>query len=252
MSVSEWVVLTAPGDLAVDQAEVLGPLAERLADRFPGVRVRTALLLGGGPAITEVLDEAVAAGVAAVTVVHPQTVEDRATATWLRRVVSHWLRAADTDRVPLVRLAPPLTDTSALAELVGRAVEEAVEFPATNAPLLSPSWLHPPEFTHHLLLCRGPRCSALGAERVHGTLRRSLKRHGLTGDDVLLTRTGCLFPCTNGPVGVVYPDGIWYRLADSDAVDQIVRDHLADGRPVGDSAFACRPDPPDLPSGRGG
>ncbi|GAA3978690.1 (2Fe-2S) ferredoxin domain-containing protein [Thermobifida alba] len=245
MSAPEWILLTAPGDLAVDQEEVLRPLAERLAERFPGVRVRTALLLGNGPTVTEVLDEAAAAGVAAVTVVHPQTVEDRATAAWLRRVVSHWLREADPERVPLVRLAPPLTGVSVLADAVGRAVEEAAEFPATGAPLLSPAWLAPPDFTRHLLLCRGPRCCALGAERVHVELVRAVERHGAAEDDhVLLTRTGCLFPCTNGPVGVVYPDGVWYRLADADTVDRVVRDHLVGGVPVADAAFARRPSGP--------
>ncbi len=41
--------------------------------------------------------------------------------------------------------------------------------------------------------------------------------------DVLVTSTGCLKQCENGPVMVVYPEGWWFGEVDSeDAVDAIL------------------------------
>ncbi len=50
--------------------------------------------------------------------------------------------------------------------------------------------------------------------------------------DVLVTSTGCLKQCENGPVMVVYPEGWWFGKVDSeDAVDAVL-DGLEEGRPA--------------------
>lgn len=260
MNPTEWIILTAPSDLAVHQGEALEGLTVRLRSRIPRTEIRHAVLTGTGPTITEVLDEARRTGVGVVTVLYTQTVEDRSTAAWFRRVISHWLRQAGTGRAPRIRLAPPLTGTAALADLLVAAREEAAEFTPTGAPLLSPAWLAPPDFTHHLLLCGGTRCSALGSAASSARVHRALDRHGIA-DDVLVTTTGCLFPCSRGPVAVVYPSGTWYQLAGEEAVDQIVEGHLVGGAPVRERSFFPRPaapaaddarrtPPPRSPAGR--
>jgi (2Fe-2S) ferredoxin len=46
--------------------------------------------------------------------------------------------------------------------------------------------------------------------------------------DALVTNSGCLGPCFDGPNAVIYPDGVWYAgLAPSDAAG--IADHLIDG-----------------------
>ena len=47
-----------------------------------------------------------------------------------------------------------------------------------------------------------------------------------------VNRAGCLDRCEEGPVCVVYPEGVWYTYVDEEDIDEIVESHLRDGRPV--------------------
>ena len=38
--------------------------------------------------------------------------------------------------------------------------------------------------------------------------------------------------CDNGPVLVVYPDETWYTFIDKDDIDEIIAEHLQNGRVV--------------------
>jgi (2Fe-2S) ferredoxin len=61
---------------------------------------------------------------------------------------------------------------------------------------------------------------------VVAAVQRGLLARGAI--DVLVTDSGCLGPCFDGPNAVVYPDGAWYSgLAESDAIALV--DHLIDG-----------------------
>ncbi|MCX5748006.1 MAG: hypothetical protein NT062_36555 [Proteobacteria bacterium] len=55
--------------------------------------------------------------------------------------------------------------------------------------------------------------------------RELLRRHAT---DILVTPTGCLGPCFDGPNAVVYPDGIWYAGIDAGDAAALA-DHLVDG-----------------------
>ena len=61
-----------------------------------------------------------------------------------------------------------------------------------------------------MLVCRGPRCTALGSDRTAEALILALMRTGQGDDDVLITHTGCQFPCNQAPVVSVQPDDVWY------------------------------------------
>jgi (2Fe-2S) ferredoxin len=43
---------------------------------------------------------------------------------------------------------------------------------------------------------------------------------------------GCLDRCDEGPVMVVYPEEVWYTYVDQEDVDEIVQEHLVNGRVV--------------------
>ena len=43
---------------------------------------------------------------------------------------------------------------------------------------------------------------------------------------------GCLDRCEEGPVMVVYPEEIWYTYVDREDIDEIVSEHLQNGRVV--------------------
>ena len=42
----------------------------------------------------------------------------------------------------------------------------------------------------------------------------------------------CLDRCADGPVMVVYPQGVWYTFVDVDDIEEIIQSHLIAGRPV--------------------
>ncbi len=55
-----------------------------------------------------------------------------------------------------------------------------------------------------------------------------LKRKG----GVRINQTDCLGRCDEGPVLVVYPEGIWYTYKDQDDVDEIIHTHVLNGKIV--------------------
>jgi (2Fe-2S) ferredoxin len=55
---------------------------------------------------------------------------------------------------------------------------------------------------------------------------------GLADADVLVTHTGCQFPCNQAPVVSVQPDDVWYGDVDPSAARAIVSSHLVEGMPL--------------------
>ena len=45
---------------------------------------------------------------------------------------------------------------------------------------------------------------------------------------------GCMNRCQEGPVAVVYPEGVWYRYKNKDDIDRIIENHLMRGQLVED------------------
>ena len=90
-----------------------------------------------------------------------------------------------------------------------------------EAPLRSPAWQEFPSFRYHLLTCRGPRCSAVGAADLHARLQKKLAQSHVLDTEVLVTVTGCMFPCNHAPLMVVWPDGKCIQLTEGN-LDRIV------------------------------
>jgi (2Fe-2S) ferredoxin len=63
--------------------------------------------------------------------------------------------------------------------------------------------------------------------------KQRIKGLGLSGKGgVRINGAGCLDRCSEGPVVVIYPDETWYTYVDQDDVDEIIDEHLINGRPV--------------------
>ena len=93
-------------------------------------------------------------------------------------------------------------------------------------------------FRFHIFVCTQQKpegvtsCPASGSMAVLGELDREIEVRGLR-NDVQVTTCGCLGLCDEGPMMVVYPEGVWYRRVQPSDVSEIVSKHLADGGPVG-------------------
>ncbi len=76
-----------------------------------------------------------------------------------------------------------------------------------------------------------PSCSANGSAETIEALRREIARQGLAAE-VQVTACGSLGLCTRGPNMVVYPEGVWYSGVEPGDVEELVREHFGNGRPV--------------------
>ena len=83
----------------------------------------------------------------------------------------------------------------------------------------------------HVLVCTGGGCIASGALAVSAAFIKELEDQGLK-DEVRVVETGCLGPCANGPVALVYPDGVFYQNIKIEDVHEVVEEHLLKGRVV--------------------
>jgi (2Fe-2S) ferredoxin/SAM-dependent methyltransferase len=92
-------------------------------------------------------------------------------------------------------------------------------------------------FQYHVFVCTQEKpegvksCSAACSWDVFAALNRELERLGAAGE-VQITTCGCLGLCDEGPVMIVYPDGVWYRGVKAADALEIVTSHLRSGKPV--------------------
>ncbi|MCC6474490.1 MAG: NAD(P)H-dependent oxidoreductase subunit E [Burkholderiales bacterium] len=94
-------------------------------------------------------------------------------------------------------------------------------------------------YSHHVFFCCNQRdsgdicCNNHGAHRIRDHARQQIRALGLAGEGkVRINQSGCLDRCTLGPVLVIYPEEVWYTYVDESDVDEIIEEHIRNGRVV--------------------
>jgi len=95
-------------------------------------------------------------------------------------------------------------------------------------------------YARHVFICTGQYCDPEGrAKHIYRLLAYKLGALGEYDNPVRVKRglTPCLGVCYNGPLLVVYPEGIWYHHVDEQVLDRIVQEHLYGNVPVEEYIF---------------
>ncbi|WP_433497085.1 hypothetical protein ACQP1K_19210 [Sphaerimonospora sp. CA-214678] len=200
------LLVARPTPAGVD-GRSLRSLAAAVTDRTDQP-VRIAYLDQADPSVHAALDDELAGGCEAVLIIPLAIPDDRYLSAWIGRAVANWRETRNRDLD--IRIAPGLSSVPGTAELIARlGASDGAAITTSPSGFRSPAWSVMQIPNRHLLVCRGPRCTAYGAGATHRVLSESTR-----GTTTLVSPIGCLGPCNLGPLVIDNPAGRWHQAVD--------------------------------------
>lgn len=94
-------------------------------------------------------------------------------------------------------------------------------------------------YRYHVFFCVNQRepgeqcCQQHHAQEMRDYVKQRAKELDIIGPGKVRVNTaGCMDRCDQGPVMVIYPEAVWYTWVDKEDIDEIIQEHLCNGRVV--------------------
>ena len=94
-------------------------------------------------------------------------------------------------------------------------------------------------YKYHVFFCTNRReegaicCADRGSDALRDYAKDQIKKLKMKGPGKCrINSAGCMDRCKKGPVLVVYPEGVWYTYHNQADIDEIIAQHLQNGRIV--------------------
>ena len=94
-------------------------------------------------------------------------------------------------------------------------------------------------YRYHVFFCLNHRedgsacCANHPAQKMRDYAKERIKSLKMAGKGgVRINQAGCMDRCEEGPVIAIYPEGTWYTYVDQTDIDEIIDQHLRQGRVV--------------------
>jgi (2Fe-2S) ferredoxin len=89
-------------------------------------------------------------------------------------------------------------------------------------------------YQKHVFFCTNQRkqgedcCNNFDAQNMRDYVKDRVKALAISTDTnrIRINSAGCMGRCEEGPVMVVYPEGVWYTYVDKSDLDEIIEQHL--------------------------
>ena len=104
--------------------------------------------------------------------------------------------------------------------------------------------------SHHLLLCATSNkslcCDLTQGVKCWEKLKYLIKELNLESPQrkegiVLRSKVDCLRICKQGPILLVWPEGIWYNKISPERIEKIIKRHIVGGNPIKEWVFKETP-----------
>jgi len=96
-----------------------------------------------------------------------------------------------------------------------------------------------PYYSKHVFFCTndredtGPCCQRFNTREMRKYVKNKCKKLGIHEEGkIRINSAGCMGRCNEGPIIVIYPEGIWYTFVDEDDLNEIIEQHFLKGQIV--------------------
>lgn len=92
------------------------------------------------------------------------------------------------------------------------------------------------QYKFQVLICNGAACNSSQSTEILNAARQYLSANNLE-DKVMVTETGCMGMCAQGPLMLILPQRTFYTQLSAEKVKQVLESHIVNGKVLEEYTF---------------